>query len=191
MIKNIHRSLLKDIIVFKPSNPLSIEGLTDQISDITNTPKKDILGWSTATYYGTKTPVSKLTNIEMLSIVAPHIFNSHLLIIISRRKISDILIKKSPTLLCDYCGIISNDITKEELMHCVELVRKYRKAGNSIKESGYLDLIDLAVDRNYEYEQALESFLKTSRILKERISHIKSIDGIYILQKNHLAASLQ
>lgn len=190
MIKNIHRSLLKDIIVFKPSNPLSIEGLTDQISDITNTAKKDMLGWSTATYYGTKTPVNKLTNIEMLSIVAPHIFNSHLLIIISRIKISDFLIKKSPALLCDCCGIISNDITKEELTHCVELVRKYRKAGNLIKETGYLDLIDLAVDKNYEYEQALESFVKTSRILKERVSHVKSIDGIYNLQKNCSAPSL-
>lgn len=191
MIKNIHRRLLQDIMVFKPSKLISIEELTDQISDTANLAKKDILGWSSSTYYGTKTPINKLTNVEMLSIVIPHIFNGQVFIIISRRKIFDFLLKKTPAVLNECYGIISNDITKDELIHCVELVRKHRKAGNPIKETGYLDLIDLAVDKNYEYEQALGSFLKTSRILKDRVSHIKSIDGNYNLIKKYSAATLQ
>ena len=179
MNKNIQRKLLNDIVVFNPQAALSKEKFLAELSMTSNLSVNDFFCWNSVTYYGTKTPLNKLTNIEMLSIIAPHIFHNHVSFVISRKAFLNRIVDTNSQLM-PYCyGSISQQSTKDELQHCINLIRRKKNNLRDLDEMRFVDLIDLTVDENYNYDQAMDAFLTVSKFLKDRVTYIKQKDGEY------------
>lgn len=179
MNKNIQRKLLNNIVVFNPKVASSKEEFLAGLSVTSKLSKNDFFYWNSVTYYGTKTPLNKLTNIEMLSIVAPHIFHNHVCLVISRKAFLSHIVDANSHLM-PYCyGSISQQSSKDELQHCINLIRKKKNSLVDLDEMHFVDLIDLTVDENYNYDQAMDAFLTVSKFLKDRVTYIKQKDGEY------------